>query len=654
MDVLKKYGAEKPFGIFNKNLFLAPVLALGLAACGGAKDHADESENSVASGHSSSQSIKAAATPPAPSISDVRARPIEDDIVYFLLPDRFFNGDTGNDRGGISGGKLDHGFDPTHKGFYHGGDIPGVLQKLDYLENLGVTAIWMAPIFKNKPVQGPKGQESAAYHGYWITDFTQIDPHFGTNQDLKNLVSAAHQRGIKIIFDIITNHTADVIQYRECQGTGDCSYRSLADYPYTTLGSPDGPAINKGFKGDGPALQTAENFAHLTDTRWAYTPFVPKAETDVKVPHWLNDPIYYHNRGNFGMEAESALNGDFSGLDDLFTEHPRVLSGMTEIYKYWIEEFGIDGFRIDTTRHVNMSFWQSFIPEIRAFAASKGIENFYVFGEVYDPDPNNLSRFVREGKLPAVLDFGFQSVAQKVLVENGPTRLLAQLFDQDTLYDTDWSHAGLLPTFLGNHDMGRLGHFLISQFGADADEDMLMKRVRLAYALMYFARGVPVIYYGDEQGFTGDGRDQDAREDMFPSLVDIYNDNRLLGSSQSTAIDNFDTKHPLYRTLVEFAALYHRHPALRQGKQITRYAKDSPGLFAFSRKDRHSGKEVLVVLNTARNADSAGFHMDGDIGAKRWVRLMGDGSVAAKGDGASVTATLPALSFGLWTSADEE
>lgn len=251
MNDLKKYGAEKPFGIFNRNLFLAPVLAFGLAACGGAKDHADQSENSVASGHIADQSIKAAANPPAPSISDVRARPIEDDIVYFLLPDRFFNGDPNNDRGGISGGKLDHGFDPTHKGFYHGGDIPGVLQKLDYLENLGVTAIWMAPIFKNKPVQGPKGQESAAYHGYWITDFTQIDPHFGTNQDLKNLVNAAHQRGIKIIFDIITNHTADVIQYRECQARATAPIAALPTIPIPPWAAPMAPPSTKASKAMG-------------------------------------------------------------------------------------------------------------------------------------------------------------------------------------------------------------------------------------------------------------------------------------------------------------------------------------------------------------------------------------------------------------------
>ena len=109
-----------------------------------------------------------------------RDRLAEDEIVYFVLPDRFANGDPENDTGGIGGTALDHGFDPNHKGFYHGGDLAGLTEKLDYLEGLGVTAIWFAPIFENKPVQGPQGQESAGYHGYWVTDFTSIDPHLGT------------------------------------------------------------------------------------------------------------------------------------------------------------------------------------------------------------------------------------------------------------------------------------------------------------------------------------------------------------------------------------------------------------------------------------------------------------------------------------------
>ena len=118
---------------------------------------------------------------PAP---DYRERPPADEIIYFLLPDRFENGDTSNDDGGREGGRLVTGFDPTSNGFYHGGDLKGLISRLDYIRALGATAVWLGPIFKNRPVQGAPGHESAGYHGYWITDFTRVDPHFGTDADM--------------------------------------------------------------------------------------------------------------------------------------------------------------------------------------------------------------------------------------------------------------------------------------------------------------------------------------------------------------------------------------------------------------------------------------------------------------------------------------
>ena len=122
-----------------------------------------------------------AAPAPVPAASAVAARPAAGESIYFVLPDRFANGDTANDTGGIAGGRLQSGFDPADKGFYHGGDIKGLIAKLDYIKGMGFTALWVGPIFKNKAVQGAPGQESAGYHGYWITDFTQVDPHIGTN-----------------------------------------------------------------------------------------------------------------------------------------------------------------------------------------------------------------------------------------------------------------------------------------------------------------------------------------------------------------------------------------------------------------------------------------------------------------------------------------
>ena len=202
-----------------------------------------------------------------PQGRDYRARLPQDEVIYFVLPDRFENGDPSNDRGGLSGSRLVTGFDPSSKGFYHGGDLKGLIKRLDYIQGLGVTALWVAPIFKNKPVQGPPGQESAGYHGYWLTDFTHADPHLGSDADFKALVEAAHARGMKVYMDIVVNHTADVIQLAECKSQLDCPYRSIADYPYQRRGGINGAPINPGFAGERDG--SGANFARRNSSRRA-------------------------------------------------------------------------------------------------------------------------------------------------------------------------------------------------------------------------------------------------------------------------------------------------------------------------------------------------------------------------------------------------
>lgn len=535
----------------------------------------------------------------APEVElDLRERPPEDEIVYFVLPDRFANGDASNDRGGVEGGALDHGFDPSHKGFYHGGDLAGLTAKLDYLEGMGITAIWFAPIFENKPVQGPEGDESAGYHGYWVTDFTSIDPHFGTNEEFKAFVDAAHARGMKVYMDIITNHTADVIRYAEGEDF-NYTYRSLADYPYSRRGGFEGEPMNDGFLGDG--IQTEENFARLTSPDFAYTPVVPEAERDVKVPAWLNDPIYYHNRGSTTFTGESSRYGDFAGLDDLYTEHPRVVEGMIDIYASWITRFGIDGFRIDTAKHVNPEFWQAFVPAMLETAELEGIPNFLIFGEVYSDSPNSgyLAQFTRRDGFPAVLDFAFQAAIREALGKGTPPSVIVDMFDGDVNYEGGAGAARTMPTFLGNHDMGRFSTLIRSDNPGISQEELL-GRVSLGHAMLMTLRGNPVIYYGDEQGFVGDGWDQAAREDMFPSLTDSYNDNDLIGTDATTAEENFDTAHPLYSLISELAVIRTRHAALRRGEQIVRSYDDAkPGLVSFSRFDPETGEEYFLAFNSS-------------------------------------------------------
>lgn len=528
---------------------------------------------------------------------DYRARLPQDEVVYFLLPDRFENGDPNNDRGGLKGDRLKTGFDPTHKGFYHGGDLRGLISRLDYIQGLGATAIWLGPIYKNKPVQGAPGQESAGYHGYWITDFTRVDEHFGTQKEMQEFVDAAHSRGIKVYLDIITNHTADVISYRQCPAS-DCAYRSRADYPYSKAGGTNGSSINEGFLGE--SVQTEANFAKLKRTDYAYDVFVPAAEAKLKVPAWLNDPVWYHNRGNSLFRGESSTLGDFVGLDDLMTESPRVVQGFIEIYGRWIEEFGVDGFRIDTARHVNPEFWQAFAPAMLEKARARDIPNFHIFGEVATDtvDIPMLTRATRVDKLPTVLDFAFRAaVIDSVAKGAGPDKMAA-MFDGDALYEGGEATALQLPTFVSNHDAGRFAYYIHKNLPSASDAEVL-KRIVLAHAMMFTLRGVPVIYSGDEQGFAGDGIDQDAREDMFPSQVASYNDNVLVGTKATTAQSNFDRNHPLYQAIAELAALRKEHAALYRGKQIVRNYTEQPGLFAVSRIDPQTQREILIAFNTS-------------------------------------------------------
>lgn len=561
------------------------------------------------------------------ALSALRQRPPQDEVIYFLLPDRFANGDPSNDHGGYAPERLVSGFDPADTDFYHGGDLAGVTRRLDYIQGLGATAVWLAPVFKNKPVQTHGNYTGAAHHGYWITDFTAVDPHFGDEAAMRALVEAAHARGMKVYLDIVANHTADVIQYRECP-EGRCAYRSRADYPYTRRGGVDGAPINEGFDG--------RDFSRLTRPDYAYTPYVPAGEENAKVPAWLNDPIHYHNRGESTFAGESGLDGDFAGLDDLLTEDPVVVQGMIDIFGGWIDKYGIDGFRIDTARHVNPEFWQAFIPAMLERAEAKGIPNFHIFGEVYDPDPAVTARFTRVDAYPAVLDFPFQKQATDFAAGKTGGDALAKLFDADALYADGADTAAILPTFLGNHDMGRIG-FFVKQANPDADDAELLARIKLAHALMMFSRGVPTLYYGDEQGFAGAGGYGNSRQDMWDSQTPVYRDTTPIGGRQPA----YSTEAPLYQAIAEMARIRAAETALRRGPQMVRGYGDAPGLFAMSRMG-DDGSEILIVFNSSSAPISA--QVEVEPASLRWQALRGD-CAAESSAPASVAVSVPPLDY---------
>ncbi|MFD6025012.1 pullulanase-type alpha-1,6-glucosidase [Streptomyces griseoluteus] len=557
-----------------------------------------------------------AASPPAPP-SDARlaAEPARHDDTreqfYFVMPDRFANGDRSNDRGGLTGSRLSTGYDPTDKGFYQGGDLKGLTQRLDYIKGLGTTAIWLAPIFKNRPVQGTGADASAGYHGYWITDFTQVDPHFGTNADLKGLIAKAHAKGMKVFFDVITNHTADLVDYRE----KSYDYLSKGAFPYLTK---DGRPFDDADYADG-----RRKFPAVDASSFPRTPVVRSRS---KVPAWLNDPAMYHNRGDSTFAGESAEYGDFSGLDDLWTERPEVVGGMEKIYQRWVRDFAVDGFRIDTVKHVDMDFWTQWATALDKYAAGRGRKNFFMFGEVYSADTSVTSPYVTRGRLDATLDFPFQDAARAYASQGGSAKKLAGVFGDDYKYTTDKANAYEQVTFLGNHDMGRIGSFL-KQDDPKASDAEILRKDRLANQLMFLSRGNPVVYYGDEQGFTGSGGDKDARQTMFASKVADYLDDDEIGTSRTHASDAYDTKAPLYRDIAALAALRKANPALTDGVQTERYAADGAGVYAFTRTDARTGAEYVVALNNAGEArratfttGSAGMAYRGIYGTARTVR----------------------------------
>ncbi|MFK4850082.1 pullulanase-type alpha-1,6-glucosidase [Microbacterium sp. ZW T6_19] len=542
---------------------------------------------------------------------------------YFVMTDRFANGDTSNDTGGLEGDRLTTGFDPADKGFYQGGDIAGIRDNLDYIEGLGTSAIWLTPSFANKPVQGEAADASAGYHGYWVTDFTRIDPHLGTNEELQALIADAHARGIKVYFDIITNHTADVIDYTQKK----YDYIDQATSPYKDAnGTAFDPADYAG-TGDFPTLDAATSFP--------YTPVV--TDPEAKTPAWLNDPTLYHNRGDSTWSGESVTYGDFSGLDDLMTESPTVVNGFVQVYDQWVD-LGIDGFRIDTVKHVNFEFWEQFTTEVLDYAHAKGNDDFFMFGEVYDADPVKLAPYVRDTDMNSVLDFTFQSSAVSYSSGNS-AKGLQSLFAGDDRYTTADTSATALPTFLGNHDMGRVGSFL-------QNTDHAVQRDELAHDLMFLTRGQPVVYYGDEQGFAGPGGDKDARQTLFATQVAEYANQKLITGELAGSADRYSTDGELYQHIAGLSDLREANPALVDGAQIERYSASGAGVYAFSRVDASDKVEYLVAVNNATSTQTVDLKtLTSDAG---YSVIYGDGAALTTDAGAATSITVPALSAVVW------
>ncbi len=568
------------------------------------------------------------------AVPSVRS-PIASDAFYFVMTDRYRDGDPANNTGGASGGLERTGFESSSDAYFHGGDLAGLTGRCDEadpsddglarLKRLGFSAVWITPPFVQRTVQG----SSAAYHGYWFLDITRPDPHLGTEAEFAAFMSCAKKLDMKVFLDVVVNHTADVISYPEGN-----SYVPLGRSPYRTA---TGRAFNPW------SYTVGSTFPRLAARRsFAKTPTVSPGLRRAKAPAVLNQLTRYHNRGDISWGScvgRCEMDGDFSGLDDLMTEDWTVVRALADAYGDWITKYGIDGFRIDTAKHVDPYFFGRWLPLIQQEAAAAGKPSFTSFAEVWDTDAAQLSETMRERQLPSVLDFPYQDAVRKFSAGRASGALLTSLFAEDDYYTSATSNAYGLTTFLGNHDMGRIGFFL----AADTQETgaPLLERALLAHDLLYLTRGVPVVYYGDEVGMTGsgDGTDKRARQDMFPTMVQDWQQEERIGGPPIGTGSSFGESSPIEARITALARLRRSHPALASGAMIPRLGRGS--VFAASRIDAAARTEYLVAFNSG--GAPATVTVPTSTPDATWSSLLGGPPVRSDASG-GVALVLPARS----------
>lgn len=369
-----------------------------------------------------------------------------DDAIYLIMPDRFADGNPANDQPAASPGLIDRS-----KGRrYHGGDLEGIRQRLPYLRDLGVTAIWLNPIYDNTNVLDTKevydNEPTTAYHGYHAIDYYTVDEHLGSVDEFRRLVDEAHARGIKVILDMVANHTS-------------------AYHPWVT-NSPT------------PTWYNGTEANHLANNWQTWTLADPHSNARVRRP---------------------VLDGWFIDiLPDLNQNDPQVARYLIQNTLWWAEMTGIDGIRQDTWPYVPRTFWRDWMAAIK-----RAHPTLRVVGEVFDGDPSMVAFFeggrAQYDGVDALFDFPTFFTLRNAFAQGRTLRDVAQMLGRDHLY----RNPNALVTFLGLHDVGR---FMGDQ-GATADG------LKLAYTFLLTARGTPLLYYGDEIGMPGGG-DPDNRRDF--------------------------------------------------------------------------------------------------------------------------------------------
>jgi len=466
----------------------------------------------------------------------------EEQVVYFVMTDRFADGDKSNDN--LGKGE----FDPTDGDKYSGGDLKGIIDKLDYIQGMGATAVWITPPVAN--MWWDPLQQSGGYHGYWARHLKKVDEHVGTLDTYKALSDALHQRGMYLIQDVVPNHMGNFFTYSPSYDPADPTKNVVLNPQAVPTAKPEQPPFDQNDPRD-PA-QRAAGIYHWTPTITDY------------------------------FDANQELNYQVSDLDDLNSENPAVRTALRDSYGYWIKEVGVDAFRVDTVKYVPHGFWNDFFyssatdaPGMMGVAKSTGRDRFFAFGEVFEnSDPlndtadKNVAAYQGDGgvpELPALLAYPLYSEINRVFTGGQPTSYLSYRlgrFMDRSLYPNPYAN----PTFIDNHDNQRF-------LKAGSRKAMIQ-----ALGLIFTIPGIPIVYYGTEQDFI------ETRASMFAGGWGANGDSFLPGDR--------------YYYLKRLADIRKSSKAFTQGTLDVLYDNEAAaGVFAYRRAQ--GSDTFFVVMNTS-------------------------------------------------------
>jgi glycosidase len=499
--------------------------------------------------------------PLTPSPEDWR-----DQWIYFLIVDRF-----NNRLRPPSHVPFD---DPAFKGF-QGGTFRGVKEQLGYIKSLGAGAIWLSPVLRNL------GFLTNTYHGYGIHDFLTAEPRFAedparADDELRELVDAAHSEGLYVIFDIVLNHIGNAFLYQcdatdeRCQQTGG-NQASFHASPQPVLWR----------DADGVPRHGATPIEDIRD---------PSRDAFVW-PEELQANDFFRRQGLPAAGDETV--GDFGSLRQMRTDNVTLKPLLIRAYQYVIARFDVDGFRIDTLKYLKGDLPRLFGNAMREFALSVGKKNFFTFGEVFDTEEkiaNFIGRNTRDRSelvgVDAALDFPLLFTLPRVIKGFASPATVSAMYEHRKSVERDIlsSHGDatrFFVTFLDNHDIKERIRYV-----SPDDEHKFDPQVTAALACLFGLQGIPCVYYGTEQGLHGKGTDEAVREALWGG-------------------PGFDETNPFYTAISAIATVRRQRPALRYGRQYFRPVSGdgrrfgvstfSGGVMAFSRI--LDDQEIVVAAN---------------------------------------------------------